>query len=85
MNPNFKKKNVVVLVSIDFASNSQQDALFHYIAYDYSPADWVRLFDHLRDVPWRISLKSVLLLLLVNFVCGFRLELMYRLLYQDQA
>ena len=30
---------VVVSVSIDFLSNSQQDALFHRIAYDYSCAD----------------------------------------------
>ena len=32
--------HVVVSVSIDFPSNSQQDALFHHIAYDYSCADW---------------------------------------------
>ena len=30
---------VVVSVSIDFPSNSRQDALFHHIAYDYSHAD----------------------------------------------
>ena len=42
----------VVSVSIDFPSNSQKDALFHYIAYDYSRADWDGLCDHLRDVPW---------------------------------
>ena len=44
--------HVVVSVSIDFPSNSQQDALFHHIAYDYSRADWDGLCDHLRDVPW---------------------------------
>ena len=27
-------------VSIDFPSNSQQDAWFHCVAYDYSRADW---------------------------------------------
>ena len=43
---------VVVSVSIDFPTNSQQDTLFHCIAYDYSHADWVGLHDHLRDVPW---------------------------------
>ena len=43
--------HVVVSISIDFPSNSQQDALFHHIAYDYSPADWDRLHDHLRDIP----------------------------------
>ena len=30
----------VVSVSIDFPTNSQQDAPFHRIAYDYSHADW---------------------------------------------
>ena len=39
-----------VSVSIDFLSYSQQDALFHLIAYDYSCADWASLCDHLRDV-----------------------------------
>ena len=32
--------HVVVLVSIDFPSNSQRDASFHRIAHDYSCADW---------------------------------------------
>ena len=67
--------HVAVTVSIDFPSYSQQDALFHHIAYDYSRADWDSLCDHL--IPGRISLNSVLLLLLVNFVSGFRLKLMY--------
>ena len=66
---------VVVSVSIDFPTNSQQDAPFHRIAYDYSPADWDGLRDHLIDVPWEDVFK--LLLLLVNFLSGFRLELMY--------
>ena len=43
--------HVVVSVSTDFPSNSQQDAPFHRIAYDYSRADWDGLCDHLRDVP----------------------------------
>ena len=43
--------HVVVSVSIDFPSNSQRDAPFHRIAYDYSRADWDGLCDHLRDVP----------------------------------
>ena len=42
--------HVVVSVSIDFPSNSQQDAPFYHIAYDYSCVDWNRLCDHLRDV-----------------------------------
>ena len=35
------------------------------------------VFDHLRDVTWRISLNWLLLLLLVIFVSGFSLQLMY--------
>ena len=49
--------HVVVLVSIDFPSNSQRDASFHRIADDYSRADWVSLHDHLRDVPWEDIFK----------------------------
>ena len=47
----------VVSVSIDFPTNSQQDAPFHRIAYDYSRADWDGLRDHLRDVPWEDIFK----------------------------
>ena len=43
--------SVFVSVSIDFPSNSNRDALFHCIAYDFSCADWDGLHDHLRDVP----------------------------------
>ena len=43
--------HVVVSVSIDFLSNSQRDALFYRIAYDYSRADRDSLCDHFRDVP----------------------------------
>ena len=43
--------HVVVSVSIDFPSNSQQNVPFHRIAYDYSRAGWDGLRDHLRDVP----------------------------------
>ena len=32
--------NAVDSVFIDFSSNSQQDAPFHRIAYDYSRDDW---------------------------------------------
>ena len=69
--------HVVVSVSIDFPVNSKQDAPFHGVAYDYSRADWDGLRDHLRDVPWEDIFKLGALLLLVNFVSGFRLELMY--------
>ena len=49
--------HVVVSVSIDFPTNSQQDAPFHRIAYDYSRADWDGLRDHSRDVPWEDIFK----------------------------
>ena len=44
--------HVVVSVSTNFLSYSQQGAPFHCIAYDYSHAVWDGLRDHLRDVPW---------------------------------
>ena len=43
--------HIVVSVSIGFPSNSQWDAPFHCIVYDYSRADWSGLGDHLRDAP----------------------------------
>ena len=49
--------HVVVSVSIDFPSNSQLDASFPHLAYDYSCADWDGLCDHLRDVPWEDIFK----------------------------
>ena len=49
--------HVLFSVSIDFPSNSQRDALFHGITYDYSRADWDGLRDHLRDVPWEHVFK----------------------------
>ena len=49
--------HVVVSVSIDIPSNSQRDAPFHCIAYDYSRADWDSLRDHLRDVPCEYIFK----------------------------
>ena len=48
---------VVVSVSIDFLTNSEQDATFHGIAYDYSRADWDGPCDHLRDVSWEDIFK----------------------------
>ena len=49
--------HVVVSVSIAFPTNSQQDAPFHRIAYEYSHADWDGLRDHLRNVPWEDIFK----------------------------
>ena len=48
---------VVVSVSINFPTNSKQHALFHCIVYDYSPADWDGLCDHLRDIPWEANFQ----------------------------
>ena len=55
--PSGNSGHLVVSVSIDFPTNSQRDALFHRIAYDYSRADWDGLRDHLRDVPWEDIFK----------------------------
>ena len=55
--PLVNSDHVVVSVSIDVPTNSQQDAPFHRIAYDYSCADWDGLRDHLRDVPWEDIFK----------------------------
>ena len=49
--------HVVVSALIDFPLNSQQGALFHCIAYDYSCADWNGLWDQLRNVPWEDIFK----------------------------
>ena len=49
--------HVVGSVSIDFPTNSQQDAPFLRIAYDYSCTDWDGLCHHLRDVPWEDIFK----------------------------
>ena len=48
--------HAVVLVSTDFPSNSQRDAPFHRMAYDYS-ADLNGRCDNLRDVPWEDIFK----------------------------
>ena len=58
--------HVVVSVSIDFPSNSQQDALFHCIAYDYSLGDWDGLCDHLRDVFWKDIFKDTVINVVPN-------------------
>ena len=44
--------HVVVSVSNDFPTNSNEDVLFHHIACDYSCADLDGLHDHFRDTPW---------------------------------
>ena len=42
---------------IAFQSDSQWDAPFYYIAYDYPCADWDDFHDHSRDVPWENIFK----------------------------
>ena len=54
--------HVVVSVSIDFQSNSQQDAQFHYIAYDSSDS----LNDHLRDFVSGLRLELMYISLIEN-------------------
>ena len=75
--PPLKNSDHVVSASISFPSNSQHDVPLYCIVYDYSHSyvDWDGLCYHLRDVRWKIF-KSLVLLLLVSFVSGFRLELM---------
>ena len=47
----------VVSVSIDFSSNSQWDAPFHCIVYDYSHAVYDGLCDHLIEISWENIFK----------------------------
>ena len=52
------------------------DAPFHCLAYYYFHADWNSFYDHLRVAT--LFFKLQLLLLLLNFVGGPRLELMHK-------
>ena len=47
----------IISVSNYVLSDSQQDALFHCIGFDYSRADWDGLHDYLKDVPWKDIFK----------------------------
>ena len=51
--------HVIVSVSTDFPTNSQQDVPFHRIAYNYSRADCDDLRDHFRDNSWEDFFKLV--------------------------
>ena len=64
------KSNHVVSVSIDFPTSSKWDDLFHCIVFDYSCANWNGLWEMCHG---RISLNTLLLLVVVNFVSGLRL------------
>ena len=56
-NPLGNSDHLVASFSIDFPSNSQRDATFHRIAYEYTRAHWDGLRDHLRDAPWNDMFK----------------------------
>ena len=75
--PSGNSDHVVVSVSIDFTSSSKRDAPFRCIAYDYSRAVGAVLVIIWEIFKGKISLSTVFLLLLVNFVSGFSLEFMY--------
>ena len=75
--------HVFVSVSIDFPSNYQRDTSFHRIAYDYSHANWDGLRNDLIMFHGGISLNLVLLLLLLIFLSGFRLDLMHICLIEN--
>ena len=66
--------HVVVSISIDFLWNSKWDACFLWLFLYW--VGW-SLWSFEKCSMGGISLNSVLLLLLVNFLSGFRLELMY--------
>ena len=72
-----KSDHVVVSVSIDIQINSKQDTPFHRVAYDYLVLIGMVFVIILEMFHGTISLNSLLLLLLVNLVSGFRLELIY--------
>ena len=57
--------------------DSQWDDPFYRIAFDYSHADWEVFVIISEMFHGKISLNSVVLLLLVNFVSGLRLGFMY--------
>ena len=67
--------HVNVSVSIYFLSNSQQDALFHYIAFTILILNGTVFLIIWEMFHERMSLKSLLLLLVLYYVSRFRLEL----------
>ena len=69
--------HVAVSVSINFPLNSQWDAPFHHIAYDYSCADCDHLCDHLQNAPWEDLFKLSASAAASEFCECVRLELMY--------
>ena len=74
--PPLGNSDVVVAVSIDFPTNSQRDALHRFIV---SLMTILVLIGTVFVITFhgRITLNSVLLLLLLNFLRWFMLELIY--------
>ena len=67
--------HVNVSVSIYFPSNSQQDVLFHHIAFTILILNGTVFLIIWEMFHERMSLKSLLLLLVLYYVSRFRLEL----------
>ena len=67
--------HVNVSVSIYFPSNSQQDDLFHHIAFTILILNGTVFLIIWEMFHERMSLKSLLLLLVLYYVSRFRLEL----------
>ena len=65
---------IIFLSQFPLTFHHTHNRMPHFI--EFRP-DWNGLCDRLREVAWKESLNSVLLLLLVNIASGFRLELMY--------
>ena len=55
--PPLENSDIVVPVCIDFPLNSKENAPFHPMAYDYSPADWDDFRYHLRVISWEDIFK----------------------------
>ena len=53
-----ENRDHVVSVTVDFPSNSQWDALFHPIAYDYSCAYCDSLCDHFKEDIFKLSASA---------------------------
>ena len=65
--PPLWNSNHLVAVSIDFLSNSQQNAPFHHIAYDYTHADCVNFVSRFRLELMCIWTQSEMLYRMLTF------------------
>ena len=53
------------VASIDFPLNSKWDAFSHHIADGYSRVEWDKLHNHLKVIPWEISLNFYMYISLI--------------------